>query len=102
MKWNHWVAKAWPPYKPFSQFESASWFWGKLGSTFPELVSALLMPDHCHLILPKKGDASRKLAGLLAAMSVHCKAKRLWQPTPEAKDIANTLHLRRHIRYVAL
>ncbi len=100
--WKHWVARASTPFQPFEEFEPACWFWKKLENAFPEMVSGVLMPNHLHLILPQKVDASRRLAGLLAAMSVRCGQTRLWQTMPIPKEIPDTSHLRRQIRYLAL
>lgn len=100
--WKHWVARAWVPYEPFNDFESAAWFWEKLGKAFPEMISAVLMPNHLHLILPQEVVNSRRLAGLLAAMSVRSGLKNLWQPIPCPTEILDRYHLRRQIRYVAL
>ncbi len=100
--WKHWVARALFPHEPFGEFESACWFWKKLGEIFPEMISAVLMPNHLHLILPHEVAACKSMAGLLGAMSVRCGLKSLWQPLPNPTEIPNSLHLRRQIRYLAL
>jgi hypothetical protein len=100
--WKHWVARATVPHEPFKSFEGASWFWKKLGQIFPELLAAVLMPNHLHLLLPAEIAASRKIAGLLSSTSVRSQVSGLWQPIPRPTNIHDLMHLRRQIRYVAL
>lgn len=102
MLWKHWVARATTPYEPFKNFDSARWFWRRMTSVFPEILSAVLMPNHLHVILPGHVNGTRKMGGLLSAMSVHCKIKNLWQAHSEPTDIPDIHHLRRQIRYIAL
>jgi hypothetical protein len=48
--WNHWVARTVHPEAPFQDFDTARWMWTRLAECFPEAVSAVLMPNHIHLI----------------------------------------------------
>lgn len=101
--WKHWVARACTPFQPFLEFENACWFWKKFENGFPERVMAILMPNHLHLILPEKvKDPSRRIYGLLGAMSSRLNTRTLWQPVPEPQLIPDRSHLRRQVRYVAL
>src|SRR4051812_44770692 len=95
--WTHWVARSCTPHEPFRDFESARWFWGKLSELFPEVISAVLMPNHFHLILPAANavKTGKILRGLLGAMSVKTSHKRLWQPMSDPFEIPDLSHLRR-------
>ncbi|CAK9251966.1 unnamed protein product [Sphagnum jensenii] len=75
----------------------------RMGEIFPEMISAILMPNHLHLILPQERDAVKILAGLLGAMTLRSDLRKpLWQPMPSPTIIPDTSHLRRQIRYLAL
>jgi len=100
MTWKHWVARSSHPHEPFRKFEDARFAWEILQQTFPELLSAVLMPNHLHMILPD-GDL-KKLTGILGAISRRLKIEKLWQPVPEPSLIPDPHHLKRQIRYVAL
>lgn len=69
---------------------------------FPEMVSAVLMPNHLHIILPKTSEGRKKLGILLASISRRKKRSFLWQPVPQPHEIPDLHHLRRQVRYVAL
>lgn len=100
--WNHWVVRASSPYKPFNHFESARRTWFGIQDLFPELISAVLMPNHLHVILPKSARFIHPISGLLSGISRREKLKKLWQPIPEPSHISDLFHLRRQVRYVAL
>lgn len=106
--WNHWVVRASTPREPFSQFESARWIWAALSKLFPDALSAVLMPNHLHLILPSGSSARvlraqrRKLASFLGVVSRKQGIPALWQPIPPPALIPDRHHLRRQIRYIAL
>lgn len=99
--WNHWTVRTCYPHSPFQQFELALWTWSKLKNLFPLAASAVLMPNHLHLILPA-GDHRSKIEGILAPVSKHSKIHKLWQPIPPPTLIPDRHHLKRQIRYVAL
>ncbi len=98
--WKHWVARTCTPYEPFQNFELSRKSWWQLKALFPELIAAVFMPNHIHLIVPT-GD-TRRFAALLGSVSKFAKIQRLWQPIPQAAEIPDRHHLRRHVRYIAL
>lgn len=102
--WNHWVIRASTPHTPFHSFESASWIWNRMTKLYPEALAAVLMPNHIHLILPARSEATdlNKLCGLMGAMSGYLRISRLWQQIPPPAKIPDTHHLKRQLRYVAL
>ncbi len=102
--WNHWVVRASTPKEPFRNFESARWAWSNLSNHFPNVLAAVLMPNHLHLILPVGSERKnlRKLGGLLGAMSKREHISALWQNIPPPSLIPDRFHLRRQLRYVAL
>jgi len=103
--WYHWVVRAHHPHKPFSDFESAQSAWMSLEKLFPEKIAAVLMPNHCHLILPGLAEPAgvyRRLGGMLSGVSRRSGIEDLWQPIPTPAMIPDKHHLRRQIRYVAL
>ncbi|MEO5968875.1 MAG: hypothetical protein ABIQ95_03025 [Bdellovibrionia bacterium] len=103
--WKHWVVRSCTPQEPFLEFGCARWTWTRLGKVFPEMVAAVLMPNHLHLILPKKEEDDtdfRKLSGLLGGISKRSKLRKLWQSIPAPADVPDKFHLRRQVRYVAL
>lgn len=99
--WNHWTVRTCTPYTPFNQFELASWTWRLLKDLFPNAISAVLMPNHLHLILPT-GNHRSKIEGVLAPISKRTQIQNLWQPIPPPTIIPDRHHLKRQIRYVAL
>ncbi len=102
--WNHWVVRACTPHEPFKSFTLARWTWISLCNLYPDMLSAILMPNHLHLILPldtEKKDLP-KLTGLLGAISKKQGISGLWQAIPPASLIPDKYHLRRQLRYVAL
>jgi hypothetical protein len=105
--WNHWVARSVSPQEPFINFQLARWLWTRFGNVFPDLIAAVLMPNHFHLITPIQSsqDAAqqmRKLCGLMGKTSQLTQMRRLWQPISAPVAISDRHHLRRQIRYVAL
>jgi REP element-mobilizing transposase RayT len=101
--WKHWVVRASTPFRPFEEFNSARWVWGRLAEHFPEKIAAVLMPNHLHLILPDRKESDiYKLRGLLGPVSKRLGVQKLWQPIPIPSEIPDVIHLRRHVRYVAL
>ena len=64
--WQHWVMRASSPYEPFAEFHVAQKMWDSLGRQFPQMLAAVLMPNHLHLILPLSLDSvliRKKLGG---------------------------------------
>ncbi len=103
--WKHWVIRASTPRKPFLHFESSRIAWTRLKVLFPNLLSAVLMPNHLHIILPnskKDEEIRRKMRGFLGGMSKSLKIKNLWQIVPPPAEIPDQFHLRRQVRYIAL
>ena len=101
--WNHWVARANTPFEPFKNFEDCRRTWTSLTGVFPELLSAVLMPNHVHLLLPRGSPAAlSRLGGVLGAVSKWTKRNQLWQVIPAPIEIPDRQHLRRQIRYLAL
>ena len=103
--WKHWVVRACTPFEPFKDFELARWTWMTLMDNFPDALSAVLMPNHLHIILPSSSPDEvhmRRLAGIMGALSKRIKKKKLWQPIPAPVRIPDDQHLRRQIRYVSL
>ena len=103
--WNHWVVRACTPLEPFKDFDSARLVWKRLNEVFPEMISAVVMMNHIHFILPGHMDSNEvllKLGGLMSGISKRKKLTKLWQPIPPPSLIPDRMHLRRHIRYVAL
>ena len=102
--WNHWTVRTSTPHEPFRQFEFASWTWTLLKEKFPEALSAVLMPNHIHLILPCENEKKviSKITGILSPISRQSQIQRLWQPIPPPSSIPDRHHLKRQIRYVAL
>lgn len=102
--WNHWTVRSCTPHQPFLDFEVARWTWTALHHRFPAAVSAVLMPNHLHLILPSEGSqkALRTLSGILGGVSKKQGISHLWQPIPPPSPVPDVHHLRRQIRYVAL
>lgn len=103
--WNHCVVRASTPQEPFKDFETAQWAWARISELFPEMISAVLMPNHLHLILPKTNRPLHyfhKMSGLLSGISRRKKMQKLWQSMPDPTEIPDIFHLRRQVRYVAL
>jgi REP element-mobilizing transposase RayT len=104
MIWNHWVIRASTPFEPFKSFEGGQYAWQQLQKIFPEMISAVLMPNHVHLILPITSNevTHQKLSGFMGALSKKTGHKILWQKVPSPVSIPDRHHLRRQLRYVAL
>ncbi len=108
--WNHWVFRANTPLLPFNDFETARRTWISLTDAFPQMVAAVLMPNHGHLILPKHTsqeieDEKRtllKIYGILGQISKENKGIAYWQTIPAPAFIPDSFHLKRQVRYVAL
>ncbi len=98
--WKHWVARACTPYEPFLDFEVSRRSWNLLKKQFPEMIAAVLMPNHLHFIVPE-GEICH-LVGFLGAVSKWLRVRRLWQPIPQPAEIPDRHHLRRQVRYIAL
>ncbi|MGK5085480.1 hypothetical protein WDW37_19505 [Bdellovibrionota bacterium FG-1] len=103
-KWNHWTVRATTHHHPFKQFEPACRAWNFLKKLFPGALSAILMPNHLHLIVPQQAerDDLAKITGVLGAVSKDAGVSKLWQPIAPPALIPDLHHLRRQIRYVAL
>lgn len=82
--------------------------WLSLSKAFPQMIAAVLMPNHGHLILPSANTQQeeaihlRKLGGILGQISKEQKKKGYWQPIPPPSPIPDKFHLKRQVRYVAL
>lgn len=80
--------------------------WTRLTECFPETVSAVLMPNHLHLILPNKRNSHSRVAhtlgGLLGSLTKRMEKQALWLPIPPPSVIPDKMHLKRQIRYLAL
>lgn len=103
--WNHWVVRANTPFQPFSDFETARKIWASLMKSFPQMVAAVLMPNHGHFILPKLKEEGRvryKLGGVIGQVNKSKKIRDYWQVIPPPALIPDQHHLRRQVRYVAL
>ncbi len=101
--WFQWVARTTWPFQPFQSFEVARSAWFRVKSVFPELISAILMPNHLHLVLPKESQqVTFRLAGWMGGITRKTEQKHLWQKIPEPREVYDSVHLKRLIRYVAL
>lgn len=102
--WNHWVARANYPHEPFKNFQIAQSVWHSFEKLFPQLVAAVLMPNHLHLILPggDKPKIRNVLEGVLGSICKNYHLSKVWQTIPEPSIIPDLKHLRRNVRYVAL
>ncbi|MEK7689786.1 MAG: hypothetical protein AAB425_02070 [Bdellovibrionota bacterium] len=89
---------------PFLDFKTAQWTWQQLPRLFPEALAALLMGNHLHLTLETHNPAAARgrLSALLRALSARLGSGDRWEPVPEAKPIADRMHLQRSIRYTLL
>ncbi len=103
--WTHWVARSNHPYEPFRAFADGRFAWRQLTRQFPEMLSAVLMPNHVHLILPateRSGAIRSRVEGFIGIISRKMRIEHLWQPLPDPSCIPDRQHLRRTVRYIAL
>lgn len=103
--WTHWVARANHPYEPFRRFEDGRYAWASLMRLFPEAISAVLMPNHVHLIVADHRTHAQnldRLYGWLGSVSRRKRTHQLWQSVPDPREINDRGYLLRTIRYVAL
>jgi len=100
----HLVARALPGQTPFSTDGVARWMMRALRRTWPEALSACLMPSHLHLLLAcADAEQERKrLARIAAAFSQHSGQQRVWRPVESPRLVTDHAHLIRTIRYVHL
>jgi len=108
--YNHWAVRTSTPLEPFNEFKTCQWTWNRLTSLFPDMLGAMIMPNHIHLIVPvvpgvgqeHSKQVLHKLHGLTGALSKRTKIIHLWQKIAPPHPIPDIFHLRRHVRYVAL
>ncbi len=102
--WIHWTAHTRAAHAPFRDIEAARWMWRALERLFPDALSAALLLDHLHLVLPEsqREKNARELRGLLGASGQSLGIPWLWQRLLEPEPLPNREHLRRTLRYVAL
>jgi hypothetical protein len=105
--WKHWAARVSTPYEPFRNFETAQWFWNHLQEKFPAAVSAMLMPNHLHLLLPFKSTTSEAqertiITGLMGSLNKKVKMPGFWQPLSAPMQTPDSQYLSRTVRYIAL
>lgn len=86
--------------------EVAPWLWKRLTATFPEAISAALMPDHVHCKAPgtDKDVARQKLGRVVNGLrrSSNPGASIEWAPATATDPIDDPLKIARHDRYIAL
>ena len=95
----HLVARIQSPGRPFADSNLAAPFWRKLRLCFPEALSAVLMPNHLHLLLPKNTDAAVAWHRLKVLIS---RSQLRWEAVPMPELIQDPKHARRQARYIAL
>ena len=78
----------------------AEGFWVSLRRTWPEALSACVMPTHAHLAVavPHLVHARRKTGRLLSGTARRLGRRRLWFPA-DVTRVADTRHLARLVRY---
>ena len=78
----------------------AEWFWASLRRTWPNALSACLMPTHAHLAaeVPHLAHARQRTGRLLSGAARRLGRTRLWRPT-EVTRVADRRHLARLVRY---
>jgi len=86
--------------------EVASWVWDHLRDAFPHAVTALLMPNHPHLITPATDgeEARRRFARVIGGLqrSNNPGAELRWEDVEPPIVIKDEKELNRQMRYVAL
>ncbi len=86
--------------------EVAEWLWPRLQQAFPKALSALLMPNHPHLMTTSDdiSTSRRAFKNVIAGLrrSNNPGASILWDPIGPAAVLADVQKARRMVRYVAL
>ncbi len=103
--WIHLVARTRFGFKPCLQEEICRWLWKRIQNAFPSACSAVLMPDHLHILtFTENPRADRLTLARLIGRLTHLKAWEpgSWAPTPPPTLIPDRFHLQRQVRYVAL
>ncbi len=100
--WIHVVARTQFRKQIFADREVALYAWQKLRAAFPEVLAAMLMPEHLHLIVRRAKDAVWNLGVALRSVSRHMELPAVWESIPAPSGIADRAHLLRTVRYVNL
>lgn len=103
--WKHWVARSNQPHEPFRDFLDCRAAWALLSKLFPEMLAAVLMPNHLHLVVSESEGRSavrKRIEGFLSGSSRRTGIVHLWQPIPDGQVIPDLKHVRRIVRYIAL
>ena len=90
---------------PLTQHELANWLWQRLRDMFPDVLAAVLMPDHLHLLLRALAERVReRLRDLVRALRRRDdeSAEILWLPIEMPTLVVNTKHASRQTRYLHL
>jgi REP element-mobilizing transposase RayT len=85
--------------------ELASWLWQRLRTMFPDVLAAVLMPDHLHLLLRDLAEvAQQRLRDLVRALRRrnHAAADIRWLPVEMPTSVPNAKHAARQVRYLHL
>ncbi len=98
----HFVARARHGLSPYQDVQACRWAWKRLRVNFPEVLAAVLMPNHLHLICSttEPADQSSRLTRMLA-MSCRGDDSGIWE-VGKPQGIPDPLHLARQVRYVVL
>ena len=103
MDYLHMVAHVRDRRLDLSVHEEATRLWAGLRRAFPDVVAAMLMPDHIHLLIAAlaAGLAQGRLSRCLAGFSWG-RGRYLWQAVPEPEHVRGRKKMRRTWRYIAL
>ncbi len=103
MDYLHLVAHVKDRRLDLTSHAEATRLWLGLRRAFPDVIAAVLMPDHIHLLIIAlaaglaRGRLSRCLAGFSWGRGRH-----LWQEIPEPELVRGRKKMRRTWRYIAL